>query len=96
MLTLKTKARYNVDGHNYNVPFLSIGISILTVLLGLAEQWITYKDMMHTIILASVGGTVGWLIQRGLNKLVTVIEKYKQKRNNLNTNEKTKKPLEGT
>lgn len=92
MQNLKAKARYNVDGHSYNMPFLSIGISILTVLLGLAEQWITYKDLMHTITLAAIGGTVGWLMQRGLNRLVYIIEKYKQKSNN-NNNEKTKKPF---
>lgn len=89
MPTLKQKARYSVDGQHYHVPFLSIGISVLTVLLGFAEQWITYKDVMHTITLAAMGATIGWIIQRALNKLVNQIDKYKQKRNNKNETKNT-------
>ena len=71
-----------MDGQHYDVPFLSIGISVLSVLLGFAEQWITYKDVMHTIILAALGATIGFVIQRGLNKLVNYIDKNKHKHNN--------------
>jgi predicted membrane protein len=67
--------------HHSGVPFLSISISVLTVLLGLAEQWITYKDLMHTITLATIGGTVGWLMQRALNKLSDIIKRRINKTN---------------
>lgn len=67
-----------MDGHHQTgVSFLSIGVSVLTVLLGLAERWITYKDLMHTVTLAAIGGTVGWVIQRLLNQLVQRYEKFK-------------------
>ncbi len=64
-----------MNGH-WNMEHHPVG-TVLSIVLGATAGWVTAAEVGHTVVLAAIGGAVGWAVHKILNTIFKHKHKFK-------------------